>query len=186
MAKETENPEVNATDGAKKLAETLGIDLAEADIQGSGDKGRIQAPDVQEYHDNLDRGEDPAGQETEDGETSPHTDNDELNDEEELGNDSPEFDAEESDRLSVRLVPHLDDTGLVILESDNESDEIQEAIDRERDKRDQRVDTEQGEDIIEFVRHMARIRRQPLSRSQVEKRAQRVLTDRGIDWKKRS
>lgn len=182
MAKD-KSPEVDATDGAKKLAETLGVDLAEADIKGSGDKGRIQAPDVQEYHDNLDRGEDPAGAESENEETSPNVDNDVLNDEAELDDDPEDFDAEESDRVSIRLVPHLDDIGLTILEQDNDDDDINDAIDRERDKRDARVDTTDGEDIIHFVQVCANIKRRPLSRSQVARRAQRVLTDRGIDWK---
>lgn len=175
--------EVNATDGAKKLAAELGVDLNE--VEGSGEKGRVEKPDVQNYYDEEVGSGEGAGAETEGGETSPNVDNDTLNDEAELGgNDPAEFDAEKSEKVSIRLVPHLDDTGLVILEADNSDDEIQEAIDRERGKRDSRIDEVDGEDVIEFVKLMANIKRRPMSRSQVARRAQRVLTDRGIDWRR--
>lgn len=163
--------EVNATDGAKKRAADLGLtdDLEKGLIEGSGEGGRIQAPDIDDYY--QEQQEKKKERRAEEG----------SDDEDE---DVPEeFDRVEGEKLSPLLVPHLTDKGLDILEAGNDDAEIQGAIDRERSKRDV-PPGELDEDAIDLLKKFARIMRKPMSRSQVARRSQALLTRLGYDWRR--
>lgn len=178
--------EVNATDGAKKRAAELGLTdaLENGDIVGSGENKRVQANDVQDYWQARGAGEDPAGAEAE--ETTPNADPADLeaeaeeDDEEEVD----EFDEPQGEKIGRELVPHLTDTGLDILEVQNDDDEILSAIEHEREVRSQVPDDEGEEEAIDLLKRFARIMQQPMSRSQVARRSQRLLTELGVDWRK--
>lgn len=177
---------VDATDGAARAAADLGVtdDLNEGKIEGSGENGRVQANDVKEYAANKGAGEDQAGAEVgEDGETSPNTDAEDLaNEEDDDEDDPPEFDDVQGEKLSPRLAPHLTDTGLDILEQENDDEEIQDAITRERERR-EATDLGDEADAIDLVIRFAHVMRRPMSRSQIARRSQKLLTDIGIDWR---
>ena len=179
----SEQPEVNATDGAVERARKLGVDLSE--VEGSGEKGRVQAKDVEDHFAAKGAGDPTSGTEVgDDGETSPNTGEEDAQTHPDDGDDEPdEFDAEQSEKLSPRLAPHLTDTGLVILEENNPDDEeIATAIAREREKRDT-IAEEEDNDAIDLLKKFARIMRRPMSRSQVARRSQRLLTRLGHDWR---